>query len=110
MDNRYKDTRKLLNNSQLYKQVFNQKNVKNILQYTTFDFNNLKNLQDYNLDTILHTVEPNDSLFMISQKYYGSPEYGWLICYTNLISNELLIKTGDILTIYIPLETLLELL
>jgi hypothetical protein len=46
---------------------------------------------------------------MISQKYYGSPEYGWLICYTNKISNELQIKDGDILVIYLPLASVLEL-
>jgi hypothetical protein len=110
MDNRYSNTRKLLNNSTLYKQLLNQKKLNNLIQYTTFDFKNLKNLKDYNLDVILHTVQPNESLFMISQKYYNAPEYGWLICYTNRIGSELQINDGDILKIYVPLEMLLELL
>jgi hypothetical protein len=47
---------------------------------------------------------------MISQKYYKSPEYGWIICYTNGLSSELLINAGDVLIIYLPFQTVLGLL
>lgn len=110
MFKRYENTQLLRNNSNIYKQMFNQKKIKNLLQYSTFDFGELKNLENYNLEIITHEVQPQDRLYTISQKYYGSPEYSWLICYTNKKSNELLINTGDLLLIYVPLETLLGLL
>lgn len=109
MDNRYKNTQKIINNSSLYKQFFKDKNLKNVVQYSTFDFRNLKNIDELNLETVAHTVQPFERLYMISQKYYGTPEYGWLICYTNKISNELEIQDGDVLIIYLPLASVLEL-
>lgn len=109
MYNRYSNINKLLNNSPIYKQLLKDKNLKSLVQYATFDFSNLKNIDQYNLDTTTHIVEPYERLYMISQKYYGSPEYGWLILFTNKISNELNIKTGDPLVIYLPLESVLGL-
>jgi hypothetical protein len=110
MDNRYKNNEKILNNSTIYKQYLQERNIKNLVQYSTFNFGNLKNIEDSGIDSVEHSVEPFDKLYSISQRYYGSPEYGWLICYTNRISNELEIKTGDVLTIYVPLESVLGLL
>ena len=110
MYDRYKKSEKIINNSEEYSNTFKEKNVKNILQYSSYDFKNLKNIEDYNLEMVVHTVEPFEKLYMISQKYYGSPEYGWLICYTNKLSNELSIGIGTVLNIYFPLEEVLGLL
>lgn len=110
MSNRYNKTPKIVNNSDMYKQILKTKNLKFIMQYGTFNFNNLKNLKDYELDTVLHKVQPFERLYMISNKYYQSPDYSWLICYTNFFSNETQIKPGDTLTIYLPLPSVLELL
>lgn len=108
MQNRYQRTIKIINNSDEYSEVFREKKVNSIIQYSSFDFKKLKNIEDAMLDVTYHVVQPYDRLYMISQKYYASPEYGWLICYTNKISNELDIKTGDSLKIYLPLNNLLE--
>jgi hypothetical protein len=109
MSSRYTNTRKIINNTDLYKQVFRDKKIKNITQYSTYNFGNLQNIDEYNLETVFHEVQPFEKLYMISQKYYGSPEYGWLICYTNKISNEMLIQDGQGLLIYLPLISVLEL-
>lgn len=98
------------NNFEEYNDLLRKKNLKKITQYSTFNFNELQNINDYNLTIAYHRVEPFEKIFMISQKYYGSPEYGWLICYTNKLPNETRIKTGDVLRIYLPLPRLLELL
>lgn len=103
-------TQKLLNNTEQYSEHFKNKGVKDIIQYATFDFRNLRNLEEANLDNILHIVQPYEKLYMISQKYYSSPEYGWLICYTNKIGNELNIYIGMPLIIYFPLDRLLGLM
>ena len=110
MDNRYKNTQKIINNSQLYKSFLQSRDMKKLTQYATFDFNNLRSINTSNIESVAHTVQPFEKLYMISQQYYGSPEYGWLICFTNSISNELQINTGDTLLIYLPLQEVLGLL
>ena len=110
MYNRYNKTKKVINNAEQYSDVLEKKGVSSLTQYSTFSFNKLRDIADLNLDSIVHTVQPFERLYMISQKYYGSPEYGWLICYTNRIANETLINIGDPLVIYQPLQSLLELL
>lgn len=109
MQNRYLKTLKIINNTEQYSELFKEKKVNSITQYSSFDFKKLKNIEDYNLDVTYHVVQPFERLYMISQKYYSAPEYGWLICYTNKISNELDIKIGDSLKIYLPLNNVLEL-
>lgn len=110
MDNRYKNNEKIINNSSIYKQYLQERKIKNLVQYSTFNFSRLREVDNYGLDVISHVVQPFEKLYQISQKYYGSPEYGWLICFTNTIPNELEIKTGDALSIYIPLQAVLGLL
>ncbi len=110
MYNRYTSVSEIYNTNERYANIFDSKRVNGIKQYSTFSYGNLKNFKDYNLDTILHTFEVGDKLYTISQKYYSSPEFGWLICYTNGISSELDIKLGTSLTIYVPLGTLIGLM
>lgn len=110
MDNRYKNNEKIINNSSIYKQYLQDRNIKRLVQYSTFDFGSLKDIKSYGLDSVTHKVEPFEKLYTISQRYYGAPEYGWLICYTNKLSSELQISVGDSLIIYLPLESVLGLL
>lgn len=110
MYNRYLNNQQIINNSELYEQFLKKRNLKNLLQYSTFDFGNLKEIRNADIDIIYHTVQPFEKLYNISQKYYNAPEYGWLICYTNKIPSELEINIGDILMIYSPLGSVLELL
>jgi hypothetical protein len=109
MDNRYKNIQKIINNSDTYKQYLQEREIKNLVQYSTFNFNKLKDIDQYGFDTVTHTIEPYERLYNISQKYYGSPEYGWIILYTNKISDETKLKAGDILIVYLPLESVLGL-
>lgn len=110
MYNRYKRTPKILNNSELYSDTFKSKNVSYINQYVTYNFNKLKFIEESDVESIIHIIQPFDKLYMISQKYYNSPDYGWLILYTNKIGSEMHLNIGDPLTIYLPLESLLRLL
>lgn len=99
---RYKNTPKVKNANEAYAQIFNDKKVKNITHYRTFELTKFSPTPDMNI--VIHVFEPFDKLPLISQKYYGSPEYGWLICYTNGISNETEISIGSSLKIYYPLQ------
>jgi hypothetical protein len=110
MSNRYSNTQKIVNNSSKYKDYFKSRNLKNVTQYSTFSFGLLQTIQDSGIPYTFHTVQPFEKLFMISQRYYNSPEYGWLICYLNQIPNELEIYDGMALRIYYPLDNILRLL
>jgi len=110
MFDRYFKTKKMVNGSYAYSDMFEQKKINFISQYSTYDFNNLKNIEESKIDVIFHRVQPFDKLYIISQKYYESPEFGWLILYTNKMRNELQLKINQSLKIYFPLERLLELL
>ena len=110
MYERYNKKNSLINNSNEYEQVFQRKKINLINQFPTFDFNKLKDLEENNINFIIHKVKITDKLYQISEKYYGSPEFGWAICYTNKLANELLITEGMILKIYYPITELLRLL
>ena len=108
MLNRYKKVKQFINNEETYSEYFQQKNIPAIKQYSTYDFSNLKNINKSNLEFISHTVQPFEKIYMISQKYYSTPEYGWIICYMNGIKNELEIEIGQTLQIYFPIEEILR--
>lgn len=107
MNNRYNKTQQIINNADQYEELLKQKGLNTLIQYKTFDFSKLRNIDKKSLDSIIHKVEPFERLYMISQKHYGSPEYGWLICYMNNLSSELDIKSGSRLIIYIPLRDII---
>lgn len=108
MFNRYIKSEQVINNQESYKNLLLQKKLDSIKQYSSFDFSKLNDLLKLDLDRTFHTVQPFEKIYNISQKYYGSPEFGWLICYTNRISSELSISIGQTLIIYLSLEQLLE--
>lgn len=110
MSNRYNKTQKIINNSESYQELFDRKKINNITQLSSFNFGNLKNIFDSDVDRVLHIVQPGEKLYTISQKYYNNPDYGWLICYTNKISNELFVNIGTPLFIYFPLDTVLRMM
>lgn len=110
MSNRYNTTVTIINNSNTYKELFDRKKIPNITQYSSYNFGNLKNIFESNIERLVHIVEPGEKLYTISQKYYGSPDYGWLICYTNQIRNELFIQIGTPLFIYFPLDSIMEIM
>lgn len=110
MSTRYSKTQKLLNNSEIYEQVLTDKKVNGIIQYSTFDFGILTFEELNKMNYTFHKFIAGDKLYNISQKYYNSPEYGWLICYTNGIKSELDIEEEQGLRIYFPLEKILGLI
>jgi hypothetical protein len=58
---------------------------------------------------VSHTVQPFERLYNISNLYYGSPDFGWVILYTNGLSSELQISENTVLTIYLNITKLLGL-
>ncbi len=109
MFNRYQNTDNILNIDESYKEIFDSKNIKNILQKSTFDFKKLNEIvSNPKYNKTLYTWENIDRIDLVSQKFYGVPDYGWIIMYLNKISNPFQIKTGDIIFIYSPIQEILK--
>ena len=104
MYSRYRNTKQAINISPLYKETFLNKKTTSLQHYSLFQFNQA---DLSNSIKITHPVEPNEKLYMISQKYYETPELGWVILYTNGLSSELQLQTGMILNIYLDLRKIL---
>lgn len=100
---RFKNTPKVKNANEAYLQIFSDKKIKSITHYKLFELSKFKPTAEMNF--VIHTFQPFDKLHLLSEKYYGSPDYGWLICYTNAISSELEISIGTSLRIYFPLQS-----
>lgn len=109
MFDRYARTRQITNNNRLYRYLFKDKRLPFIKQYETYDFRKLRDIDQLNINFVEHTIAPFDRLDNISYKYYGSPEFGWLICYTNKLGSEFDLEEGMVLKIYLPLNSLLGL-
>lgn len=110
MYNRYSRNPKIVNNAEAYTDVLTSRGSKSLTQYSTFNFAALNDPRIQLLDKVVHTVQSGDTLYNISNLYYGSPEFGWIICYLNKISNETKVTVGTPLVIYIPIESILRLL
>lgn len=109
MYKRYENTRKINNFSDRYRDVFEKKNLLYMKQYSSFRFNKVNQMELDKYDFYLHTFQHNEKLYNISYDYYNSPEFGWLILYTNKIASEFMLKDGDMLSIYYPLNDIINL-
>jgi len=78
----------------LYKEVFDKKGVKHLRIRRTSDFSNFQNLE---LEIMAeHIWSYGDSLFKLSNKYYGSYNFWWTISIVNAKPTDAHFKVGDI--------------
>ena len=110
MFNRYNNYNVLVNNASEYSAILDRKKLNFLRQYPTFSFKKLRDIAKSDLSYVFHQVQPFEKLYNISQQYYNSPEFGWIICYTNNLKSELQIYPGMQLFIYLPIDAILEML
>jgi len=107
---RYLTSKQFNNSSELYQTILQNKKLNSLNQYTTFNFGKLKKINESGISSIFHTVDVGERLEKISQRYYNSPDYGWLILFTNAVGSELDLYIGQSLTIYYPIEDITSLM
>jgi len=92
--------------SDLYFFVFEKRGVKFIRIKRSKSF---KNLNDLEIEvSIEHTWAANDKLFKLSQKYYGTKDYWWIIGLVNKKPTDGHCKIGDVLLIPLEPNVILE--
>jgi hypothetical protein len=88
------------NSNENYKDLFENRNVNGIAHYSTPNF---KYPSPQDMSQLLieeHTWGFSDRYYKLSIRYYGTPQYWWVIALFNKTPTENMIQLGD--TIYIP--------
>jgi|TARA_R110000824_G_scaffold23611_2_gene84371 nucleoid-associated protein YgaU len=101
MPSRYKNTKKKLNDSNLYRRLRQIRGVTGgLLQYET-DRKRQPDIDEVGqLNNVMHIWTTGDRLSKLAEKYYGDPTMWWVIAWYNGKPTEGHLSVGD--TIYIP--------
>jgi nucleoid-associated protein YgaU len=108
MISRYDNTRIAVNNSKSYKQLFMNRNVKNINQFVTANIDPITMEQALELDIQTHVWKLGDRYYKLAHQFYGQAHLWWVIALFNQKPTESHLSTGDVLNIPTPIETVLE--
>lgn len=105
---RYEIRRLVTNNSSLYSEHFDARDVKFINQFTTpeFDKNAFEKMKD--LIFSYHTWKRGDRLFKLAFEHYGEASLWWVIGLVNQKPTDSHFSDGDLVIIPKPLNKVLE--
>ena len=92
--------KKVINDSELYEEIFEQKEVERIVQYAMKFFN--KSIKTAPIRITRHTWKQGDKLYKLAGQYYSNPRLWWVIAVVNKISSEADLSYGQV--IKVPLE------
>ncbi len=98
----------LVNNHQIYNNIFMDKNVKFIKQFKTPVFSELDTSEMTDVYFISHTWSYGDRYYKLAEKYFGDPKDWWIIARLNQKPTESHVKLGDVLIIPINLTDILS--
>mgnify|MGYP001256007819 FL=1 len=107
---RYDSRHTFINDNDGYKkELFYDRDVKQIIQYDTAEIN-YPTLEEINTLSSTQLVwGATDKLYNIAQAYYQSPQYWWVIAWYNRKPTEAHFNVGDIYYVPQPLNKALDL-
>ena len=109
MTTRYDATPTILNNNSRYSNLFSKRKVKYIQQFTTPILDHPIALEIRNLQTISHIWKEGDRFWKLAYDFYGErSNLWWIIAWFNRTPTEGHVKVGDVITIPLPVEKILE--
>ena len=97
---KYKNSKKAVNDSDAYSELFERRGVTKIEQFRTMQFEKHTDVQ---IETIRHVWSQGDKFYKLSYQYYGNIDCWWLIAYFNSLPTEAHLTYGDIILIPVPL-------
>mgnify|MGYP005822206763 FL=1 len=108
MASRYDKRRKFRNVDPLYENIFEERGVNSIVQYTTPTMKRVTRAERSRLDVMQKRWVTGDRLYKLAAEHYGSSRYWWVIARFNYKPTDAHFKVGD--TVYIPLprETIFD--
>ncbi len=107
---RYDDKIPLINDSEKYENVFEERGVKFIKHYSTPELTHAQRSQMGGLEHVYHMWKLGDKLYKLSAEYYNDEKLWWLIAWYNKAPTESHIKAGQILKIPLPLNKIKSIL
>ncbi len=107
-NNRYDNRVTKDNFHKLYDEVFENRGVSGITQYTTPVLRYPTVAEIQTLTTVTHTWKYGDKYYKVADKYYGDSKLWWVIAWYNKSPTEAHNKLGDLLYIPFPLEKVYE--
>jgi len=110
MASRYDDKIPLTNSSERYSEVFEDRGVKFIKQYTTPELSHPNYKQILQLDQINYSWKLGDRLYKLAGKYYGDETLWWIIAWYNKTPTDSHVRPGQILKIPSPISRVLSIL
>ena len=108
MPRRRYDERSILTvDKNLYENLLKNRNINSIVHYNTPSYN-YDISGDIPFKVEQRVWKDGDRLFKLSQEYYGSIEYWWVIAFINQKPTDSHFQVGDIIMIPSPLEEVLK--
>jgi len=101
MPSRYNGRKKFRNIDPLYDNIFEERDVTAVVQYTTPKFHGAGISQFNRLSIAQELWTTGDRLYKLAAKHYGSGRYWWVIARFNKKPTDAHFQIGD--TVYIPL-------
>tara|TARA_Y100001938_G_C7857085_1_gene313691 strand:- start:24 stop:353 length:330 start_codon:yes stop_codon:yes gene_type:complete len=99
---RYKQSRKATNRDEMYKEVFDKKGVKNIVQFRAEKLKRIDEKIKQKIRFDRYTWKYGDSFSLLASRYYSDPKSWWVIAAFNNTPTESHLKLGD--EVLIPLS------
>jgi len=107
---RYKKENVIKNNDTDYKKVFSSRfGTLGLVQTGTTTFRQITDQEMLTIDYSNEIWGLGKRLYKLSHKYYGSPQYWWIIALFNNIATEADIQFGDVIKVPVPLDRMLTL-
>ncbi len=104
---RYMNQKVFENKVESYKRYLKSRGLQQIHQFNTPKFKYPSDNDAKNISTINHIWSGGDRYFKLAYKYYGDPEFWWVIAFYNQKPTEFHLNFGDVVYIPTPLETIL---
>ena len=106
---RYDGRPVILNNKRNYKNTFfKERGMSQMYQYSTAVLSFPTPEEIRGLTNVSHRWGATDKLYNLSNDYYKSPQYWWIIAWYNQKPTESHFKVGDIIYVPLPLDRVLE--
>ena len=110
MASRYDDKLPRINNSKRYREIFKDRGVNYIRQYSTPELSHPNYKQIMELEQVNHVWKLGDRFYKIAAEYYGDEKLWWIIAWYNKKPTESHVKPGQILKVPSPISKVLSIL
>lgn len=105
---RYNERKKIRNQSEIYQEVLEKRDVNHIDQYETPTFSYPTPQERSDMQVINHVWQAGDHYWKLAAKHYGDASLWWIIAQFNYAPTEAHVSVGEVIQIPASLEQILN--